>query len=381
MRGAAFIAALLIVACGHAQSLLGGVGGGGSGSYLPLGIFNGLTGLESVLNTDPVDHPRDVETRLLLGLGASVQMANLVGSTSGIDAGSFPWVGASLESGASFTYRDRCGVSLIGSWGINGYRLSLDTVRHQVYHTSKRAELDLWWLRRAGAQRTSRLKFGVALGFTFQRADELVRENNGYRAVTSAPYAVRPYIAPEIGRFGATGKDRFEVALRYVIHLDGNKAWEMNANLGANGATYNASDNYLSIVTRYHIGFKREEPRPPALIMVAYEERTMDTLATLHTRQRRITLRLWDDAEMDGDTISVLLNQLPVLSNHALTKEPFRLTLDLHRGWNFLTVVANNEGRVVPNTASCIVRRGKGKETLLIKTSHKQNQVVVIRCE
>jgi hypothetical protein len=380
MRGATFISTFLIVACCHAQSLLGGVGGGGGGSYLPLGIFNGLTGLESVLNTDPVDHPRDVETRLLLGLGASVQMANLVGST-GVNASSFPWVGAMLESGASFTYRDRCGMSLVGSWGINGYRLSLDTVKHQVYHTSKHAELDLWWLRRAKERRSSRLKFGVGLGCTFQRADELVRDNNGYRAVTSAPYAVRPYIAPEIGRFGAEGKDRFEVSLRYVIHLDGNKAWEMNANLGSNGATYNACDNYLSIVTRYHIGFKRKEPRPPAPIMVPFEERTMDTLASLQTRQRRITLRLWDDAEMDGDTISVLLNQVPVLSNHALTKEPFRLTIDLHRGWNFLMVVANNEGRVVPNTASCIVRRGKGKETLLIKTSHKHNQVVVIRCE
>lgn len=371
----------MIVMTGHAQSLLGGGGGGGGGSYLPIGIFNGLTGLQSVLNTEKVERPRDVETRMLFGLGASVQMASLVGSTGGVEANSFPWVGAMLETGASFTYRERCGVSVLGAWGINGYMLTLDSVRNQVYHTSKRAELDLWWLKRAKERRPSRIKLGVALGLTFQRADELVRDNNGYRTVTKAPYAVRPYVAPEFARFGAEGKDRFEVALRYVIHLDGNKAWEMNANLGSGAATYNASDNYLSIVTRYHIGFKRKEPRPPAPILVPYTEREVDTLATLHTHQRRITLRMWDDAEMDGDTISVLLNEVPVLSNHALTKEPFRLALDLRRGSNFLLVVANNEGRVVPNTASCIVRRGKGKETLLIKTSHKQNQLVVIRCE
>jgi hypothetical protein len=42
-------------------------------------------------------------------------------------------------------------------------------------------------------------------------------------------------------------------------------------------------------------------------------------------------------------------------------------------------VIAHNEGAVAPNTATCIVRRGRGKEKLLIKTSHKQNQLVVIR--
>ena len=38
-----------------------------------------------------------------------------------------------------------------------------------------------------------------------------------------------------------------------------------------------------------------------------------DTLTTLATSRSRITLQLWDNAEYDGDTITVLLNDWPVL--------------------------------------------------------------------
>ena len=48
-------------------------------------------------------------------------------------------------------------------------------------------------------------------------------------------------------------------------------------------------------------------------------------------------------------------------------------------GLNRLRVVAHNEGRVPPNTASCILRRGKGREALLIKTARDKDQVIVFR--
>ena len=286
-----------------------------------------------------------------------------------------------LEAGGSLTYRDRLGMALQASWGLNGYMLSLDSVVNKIYHGTKRAEARLWWLPRARPFAPSQWKFGLALGCTFQRADDLVRERDGFRSVTSAPYSVRPYLAPEFGRIGAEGKDRFETSLRYVVHLDGDKAWGTQASIGGSEATFNASDNYLGIVTRYHIGFKREGPPVPPPLVLPYQDRRTDTLVVLRTHQRRITVRLWDDAEVDGDTISVFLNEVPVLSGHGLAKKPLRLALDLQRGWNRLLIVAHNEGSVSPNTASCIVRRGKGKEKLLIKTSRKHDQLVVIRNE
>jgi hypothetical protein len=55
--------------------------------------------------------------------------------------------------------------------------------------------------------------------------------------------------------------------------------------------------------------------------------------------------------------------------------------LDLVHGENTLLVVAHNEGRVSPNTASAFVRAGNGRQQLLIKTGEKLNAVLVIRRE
>ena len=104
----------------------------------------------------------------------------------------------------------------------------------------------------------------------------------------------------------------------------------------------------------------------------------MDTLARLDTRRERVTLSLWDDAEVDGDTISVLLNGRPVLVAHGLSHEPIKLRLDLGYGYNQLQVIAHNEGRIPPNTARAILRRGKGREQLLLKTGKKHGQMLVI---
>ena len=85
---------------------------------------------------------------------------------------------------------------------------------------------------------------------------------------------------------------------------------------------------------------------------------------------------LWDNAEYDGDTLSVFLNGRPVLVGHELTRKRHRLRIDLRPGENHLLVVAHNEGRVPPNTASVVVATGRGRAQLLVSTSLRRNQVV-----
>jgi hypothetical protein len=142
-------------------------------------------------------------------------------------------------------------------------------------------------------------------------------------------------------------------------------------------ASYAATDDHLALMTRYHIGFRRREEGLPALHLPE-GERDQDTLSMLHCKRERITLRLWDDAEMDGDTVSVLLNGRPVLVAHRLSHDPVKLRLDLRYGSNAIEVIAHNEGRIPPNTARGIVRRGKGREPMLIKTYRTRSQLLLI---
>lgn len=382
MRKSICTLAFLLTPPLFSQSLLGssGTGGGGSGdgTLLGNGIIAGLELLQQALNTDPVKKPRDFEPRLHMGFGVCFQQAYLEDSTRKGNATSYPWMGGLLELGASVTYRDRLGLALVGATGLNGYRSKLDTVNYLMYHSSKRAEARLWWTTLPQYNMPRQWKFGLAVGCTFQRADELVHTQNGLQAVTTAPAAVRPYLAPEIGRWNAEGRDRYEVSLRYVAHLGGTTAWQSNVSTATHAGTYSATDNYFAVMTRFHIGVPHKPAPESTPTTVPYMDRETDTLATMASRQRRITLRLWDDAEIDGDTISVLLNNVPVLSAYGLQRRALRVPLDLRRGTNHLVVIAHNEGAVKPNTATCIVRRGRGKEKLLIKTSHEQNQLVVI---
>lgn len=371
--------ALLVPAYSTAQSLGGGgaTSGGGS-SVLPFGLLRDVRG---ALNTSLVRHPRDFEPRVLGGLGVCLQQASVVSSSGDATGGTFPWPGAMVELGGSVTYRDRFGMALQGSWGFNGYLLILDSINYRLYHTSKRAELRAFWLLHQREDRPSQWKLGVGWGFTFQRDDDLSREIGSYLNLTKAEASQRPYLAAELGRVGAKGKDRFELTLRYVMHLNDRVAWRSDATNGNQAASYAASDDYLGLVVRYHIGFKKKQRVRQAVSPTELSGRDADTLITLSTRNARITMRLWDNAEYDGDTISVLLNNVPVLVAHELTKDHERLVLDLQPGPNSIRVIAHNEGRVPPNTASCIVRRGRGREKLVIKTAVRRDQIVVVNLE
>ncbi len=382
-------ALLLLVAsgvamCAHGQSLGGSVGiadGGGGSGFLLKGALQALMGLGGALDTDRQDHARAFAPRLVCGIGTNTQWASVVSHTGKASATTYPGLGLMFELGGSLTYRDRVGFGISGAWGFTGYGVGQDTMLHAIVHAGKRAEARLVWLPPAGPQADRQWRIGVAAGLTFQRADAIHRENGPFQANTTVQRAVRPYLAPEIGQWSPMGKDRLELSIRYVLNVDGRQAWTSRTSLGNSTAEFSATDNYFGIVARYHIGFKRKArpvpTMPPALAPL--DERAADTLATLDTRHQHIRLRIWDDAEVDGDTVSIFWNGQPVLCAVELGRKPIRLDLDLHAGLNRLRVVAHNEGRVPPNTASCILRRGKGREALLIKTARDKDQVIVFR--
>ena len=97
------------------------------------------------------------------------------------------------------------------------------------------------------------------------------------------------------------------------------------------------------MMMRYHIGFKKPGTTLPPLEV--FEERiALDMVPKLFCKRQRVTLKLWDDAEVDGDTVSVLLNGGPVLVRHCQGHKPVKLAMDTGFGHNWNEVVAHNEG-------------------------------------
>lgn len=320
-------------------------------------------------------------TRLSLGGGITFQAATLVGHTTP-SAAALPFVGLALDMGAALTYRNKWGVAFQAGAALQGYYMQADTVRMDLFHLLERSELRVFRLTDIPGISHLPVRFALAVGYSFQQASEERTTKQPFQVVSREATLTRLYLAPEVGLTNGHGYSRMEFGLRYVAHLDRTKSWTSTFTGPSGVADFAGTDDHLAIVLRYHFGWPPKERPAPAIIQQPrppFADRRTDTLATVITHQQRATLKLWDNAEIDGDTVSVLLNGKVVLSEYGLTNERHRIKLDLAPGNNDVLIVAHNEGRVRPNTASAQLKTGGKKHQLLIRTSTEQNTAMVIQ--
>ncbi len=92
-----------------------------------------------------------------------------------------------------------------------------------------------------------------------------------------------------------------------------------------------------------------------------------------------ILIELFDNAEIDGDRVSVYHNNFLIVSNKPLLREPIILTIhadSANRTHEFI-LVAENLGTIPPNTALMRITAGKQVYELTVKTDLKTNAKIV----
>jgi len=114
-------------------------------------------------------------------------------------------------------------------------------------------------------------------------------------------------------------------------------------------------------------------PKPAVL-----KERTNELVKTLIVRTVDVTVKLYDNGEIDGDSISVYLDNKLVLSSKRLTATPLVVTLkmDEDNSEHELTMVAENLGSIPPNTSLMIVESGEQRFDVRITSTEQKNAVV-----
>lgn len=102
---------------------------------------------------------------------------------------------------------------------------------------------------------------------------------------------------------------------------------------------------------------------------------------TVHTPT--VQIQLFDNGEIDGDTITVYLNNKMVLSHKRLSTQPLTLSLQLddENSTQELTMVAENLGRIPPNTALMIAEAGNQRFRVQLTSTEQKNAVVRFRFE
>ena len=90
-----------------------------------------------------------------------------------------------------------------------------------------------------------------------------------------------------------------------------------------------------------------------------------------------VKVKLYDNGEIDDDTISVYLNKRLVLSHKRLTASPLTLSFTMEDEEDQeLTMVAENLGRIPPNTSLMIVEAGEKRFEVRITSTEQKNAVV-----
>jgi len=121
---------------------------------------------------------------------------------------------------------------------------------------------------------------------------------------------------------------------------------------------------------------ERQLPPVPEVV----KERTNPLVKTIVTNSTDIKIELYDNGEIDGDTITVYHNNALVAFKRGLTAKPITINLkasteDPHHE---LIMVADNLGTIPPNTALMVVTTGGKRYEVFISSDEEHNAKVVI---
>jgi hypothetical protein len=111
--------------------------------------------------------------------------------------------------------------------------------------------------------------------------------------------------------------------------------------------------------------------------------RENDLVKTVNVSSNQITVKLYDNGEIDDDTITVYMDEQVVLSKKRLSATPLTLTIkmDGENSEHVLIMVAENLGRIPPNTSLMIVNDGDKRHEVRITSTEQKNAMVRFRYE
>jgi len=128
------------------------------------------------------------------------------------------------------------------------------------------------------------------------------------------------------------------------------------------------------VLTRFDKStFKPELKLPPTLT-----RRKAELVKEIRVDTGTIRLDFYDNGQIDGDTISVYVNNMPAVSNKRLTTKPVSITIkiDLKRTEQEVIMVGENLGAIPPNTALMIVYANDKRYQLYLTSDELKNAMV-----
>lgn len=119
-----------------------------------------------------------------------------------------------------------------------------------------------------------------------------------------------------------------------------------------------------------------------ATAAVFANKRKSEKMRTINYKSDSLELVLYDNGEIDGDTVSVLLNNEVIIAKQCLKAVAYKQTIYIPKSLDdstVLTLYAENLGKYPPNTGLLIIHDGDDDYKLYFTTDLQTNAAVVLR--
>lgn len=129
----------------------------------------------------------------------------------------------------------------------------------------------------------------------------------------------------------------------------------------------------------------KKKPETPAIIKKndlptpeVMKSRENNLVRTIFSDSKTVTIKIYDNGEIDDDTVSVYLDKKLVLSKQRLTASPLvvNIKMDDNDAEHEIVMVADNLGRIPPNTSLMLVTAGDKRYEVRITSTEQKNAVV-----
>lgn len=311
----------------------------------------------------------------------------------------------SLSTGLMMRVKDRAGIALEGGVNYQDYtftmRSPIGSTEYTLGKYDFKAALRPFIIFPLKNNPHSRLALNFTTGLQFHHAASMAEPKGLFFVNANVPNTTSPFIAPEIGLVKTGRHMHIDIGITYMYNFSNVDLLTIQLNSGTSQAVATTNLNYLGLVLRFSPEVwrnrtlkpkaskpeRRKESRSkPEIVRSDNEPNTAVEAKLKPDRQQvkmdlkneKLILEVWDNSNIDGDTISVYFNGEPIFLSHGLTAQKERIELTLKPGENTLLVEALNEGSISPNTAAFMLRNGRKKYPLNTITSKRQNERIIL---
>ncbi len=116
-----------------------------------------------------------------------------------------------------------------------------------------------------------------------------------------------------------------------------------------------------------------------AALVTELNKRTFEVSDIIEVDSDSLQLSLYDNGEIDGDTISLFHNRKLVAAHKLLTGQAFTTMIPLDTSINEISMLAENLGSIPPNTAICVIYAGTKRFELALTSNFIKNATLRFR--